>query len=191
MFTKFAATFSPDQEKVKNKEATILLPDARLDRLLQLYGGQSFNQGLYRMLPKQTVASWNGIAEQAFPAFTHRLSCFAVDWLGRIFALDSGRTEAGYPGVLLLEPGTGEALEIPCDIESFHDSELVIYREEALAESFFQQWLEQGGNPPRITQCAGYKVPLFLGGSDTPDNLAITDLDVYWHLSAQLIIKIR
>jgi len=32
-----------------------------------------------------------------------------------------------------------------------------------------------------------YKRPLFLGGSDTTDNLEISDLEVYWLLMGQLI----
>ncbi len=35
--------------------------------------------------------------------------------------------------VLMLEPGTGEALEIPCTIKSFHDRELIENRDAALA----------------------------------------------------------
>ena len=91
----------------------------------------------------------------------------------------------------MFEPGTGEALEIPCNIETFHESELIQYREEALAESFYQHWLDDGGMQPAITQCVGYKKPLFLGGRDTVDNLEVADLDVYWTVSAQLIQKTR
>jgi hypothetical protein len=32
----------------------------------------------------------------------------------------------------------------------------------------------------------GYRVPLFLGGSDTLENLEVTDLDVYWTICGQL-----
>jgi hypothetical protein len=41
-----------------------------------------------------------------------------------------------------------------------------------------------------VTECIGYRVPLFLGGSDTVENLEKVDLDVYWHLHGQLIQKI-
>lgn len=87
----------------------------------------------------------------------------------------------------MLEPGTAEALEIPCNIETFHENELIQYREEALAASFYQQWLECGGLPPAVNQCIGYKKPLFLGGTDTVDNLEVSDLDVYWTIAGQLI----
>ena len=35
-------------------------------------------------------------------------------------------------------------------------------------------------------QCAGYKVPLFLGGEDSIHNLELSDIEVYWSLMAQL-----
>ncbi|MBN3765580.1 DUF1851 domain-containing protein [Burkholderia sp. Ac-20365] len=79
----------------------------------------------------------------------------------------------------MYEPGTGQALEIPCDIESFHDKELVGYRDAVLAEPFFLQWVESGGHQPQYTQCVGYKRSLFLGGEDTLANLEVIDLDVY------------
>lgn len=193
MFEKFEVQFIPENEPAEssNVPTTASLNDFRLGELITLYGGKSFNNGIYRILPFQELSQWDGLVESAFPSFAGRLTCFAIDWLGRIFTLDAGRLENGHPGVLLLEPGTAEALEIPCDIESFHEKELIKYREEALAESFYRQWLDQGGMPPQVSQCVGYKRPLFLGGSDTVNNLVISDLDVYWTISAQLIRKTR
>jgi hypothetical protein len=40
--------------------------------------------------------------------------------------------------------------------------------------------------PLSSSQCAGYKVPLFLGGKDSLENLEVIDLEVYWSLSGQL-----
>lgn len=39
--------------------------------------------------------------------------------------------------------------------------------------------------------CAGYKVPLFLGGSDSVDNLDLQDLAVYVSLSGQMYTQSR
>jgi len=190
MFKTFRSVFAPDEGLV------VVSGDSRsgnveLDSLLTLYGGASFKQGLYRILRADTVARWGQCVCAAFPKFKGRLTCFGVDWLGRVFALDSGRLVEGEPGVVMLEPGTGEALEIPCGIVSFHEVELIDYREEALAESFHAQWRSTGGSPPLITQCVGYKRPLFLGGSDTIDNLELTSLDVYWELARQLLEQTR
>lgn len=32
----------------------------------------------------------------------------------------------------------------------------------------------------------GYKVPFFLGGEDSPDNMEVIDSDVYWTMTGQL-----
>lgn len=61
-------------------------------------------------------------------------------------------------------------------------------REPALAGSFFARWALANPEllPLDVTQCAGYKVPLFLGGKDVLENLEVIDLEVYWSLSGQL-----
>lgn len=82
-------------------------------------------------------------------------------------------------------------LETPCSAESFHEVELIDYREAALAESFFHSWLNAGGSPPLRTQCVGYRQPLFLGGTDTVPNLELTDLNVYWDIAVQLLRQTR
>ena len=34
-------------------------------------------------------------------------------------------------------------------------------------------------------RCAGYKVPLFLGGDDIVENLEDSDMEVYWEVLTQ------
>jgi hypothetical protein len=91
----------------------------------------------------------------------------------------------------MLEPGTGEALEIPVDRTGFHTQELVDEPDAAVAQSFFRQWLAGGGQRPGYDQCVGYRKPLYLGGADDLTNLELVDLDVYWSLAAQLLRKVR
>ena len=67
--------------------------------LIQLLGGSSFSRGLYRVILAGEKREWDSTASKAFPSFAGRLSCFAYDWLGRIFALDSGRLVDGLPGL--------------------------------------------------------------------------------------------
>lgn len=157
----------------------------------ELYSGSSFNNGLYRVHSANQVESWNNVLSEAFPEFSKRLCCFGYDWLGRQFALDNGRVENSEPLILMLEPGTGEALEIPVSFIMFHEDELVNYANEALALDFYQAWLSSGNEAPNINQCVGYKKPLFLGGADDISNLELVDLEVYWELSSQLINKVR
>ena len=91
----------------------------------------------------------------------------------------------------MLEPGTGEVLEIPVSVADFHATELVEQAEAAAAVSFYRLWLSSGGKEPRYDQCVGYKRPLYLGGIDDLSNLEMCDFDVYWSLAAQLLEAVR
>jgi hypothetical protein len=147
--------------------------------------------GAYRLHRPQDVARFTELAADAFPEFGGRIECFGADWLGRQFATDTGRLVAGAPQVLMLEPGTGEALQIPVDRQAFHEEELVQEPDAAAAYSFFQQWLAAGGPRPDYHQCVGYQRPLYLGGVDDVANLEVVDFDVYWTISAQLLAQVR
>ena len=193
MYDLFANGFSRDGElsSVCASSVPIGSPHAGLAELLTRFGGASFDRGLYRIMLPTEREQWTAPLSEAFPQFVRRSSVFAYDWLGRIFAIDSGRQEKDGCGVLLLEPGTGGALEIPCGIRSFHEEVLIHDREAPLAASFHAQWLEQGGKIPSRKQCVGYKKPLFLSGVDLVSNLELVDMDVYWTVSSLLIRKAR
>lgn len=153
------------------------------------FAGCTFGDGIYRIHDSTSGPLALARVIDAFPEFAGRARPFGFDWLGRQFALDSGRREGDEPLVLLLEPGTGEALEIPQTLVNFHDEELVDYRDAALAESFFRHWRDRNPAvaPLAFDHCVGYRIPLFLGGSDSVDNLEVIDTDVYWTLTGQLI----
>ena len=156
--------------------------------VLRDLGGVSLNGGLYRCHPPAAVHRMTELAVEAFPDFRGRVVCFGVDWLGRQFASDSARRAPdGGHLVLLLEPGTGEALEIPSSVVGFNETGLVDYAEPALARSFYEAWRAQSGDsdPLGTHECVGYIVPLFLGGSDDLSNLQRTDLETYWTLMGQ------
>lgn len=147
--------------------------------------------GAYRLHRPEDIARFTRLAEKAFPDFAGRIECFGADWLGRQFATDTRRQVNGITQVLMLEPGTGEALEIPADQAGFHKAVLVDQAEAAVAYSFFSGWLDSGGSRPNYSQCVGYRLPLYLGGADDVTNLELTDLDVYWTISAQILSKVR
>lgn len=153
--------------------------------------GKSLNKGLYRLHKVDNIKKWNSIIIQAFPEFKGRITCFSFDWLGRQFALDSGRIENGQPQILMFEPGTSEVLEIPCDFIQFHEEEIPNYHEACLASEFFLQWISKNPNGIKDNECVGYKVMLFLGGEDTIENLEKSDLEVYWEICSQLIQKAK
>ena len=152
------------------------------------FAGASFGGGLYRVHDDQTGPRGLALIAEAFPEFAARVSPFGYDWLGRQFAVDSGRIDAGQPQILLLEPGTGEALEIPLPFSAFHSEELIEYADAALAAEFFRAWVasDRQSLPLGRDQCVGYRVPLFLGGQDVVENLELSDIDVYWSICGQL-----
>lgn len=166
-----------------------LPPEAMDDDLaacLRELGGKTFEHGLYRLFRSDQVSEATQNMAAAFPELAERILVFGYDWLGRHFALDSGRLAGSKRLVLMLEPGAGEAMEIPVPIVQFHNEELVEYRDEALAFSFYKEWRKLDPSPIPHDKCVGYKIPLFLGGADTIDNLEVTDLDVYVSLCGQL-----
>lgn len=192
MFESFQRNFERDPFNERAPECEIPRPDIpELHELLARFGGASFQEGLYRVIHPAQLDEWQTRICSAFPEFEGRITCFGFDWLGSTFALDAKRPEDGLHGVVMFEPGTGEALEIPANLLSFHDSGLLEFGEAALAISFYTKWRESGGVAPNFDQCIGYKKPLFLGGSDEVDNLEATEVEVYWHLIGQLIRKAK
>lgn len=164
-----------------------LLASVGYRELAGRFAGCSFEDGIYRIHDAATGPRGLAWLAESFPQFASRACPFAYDWLGRQFATDSGRLEGDESLVLLFEPGTGEVLEIPFSFAAFHE-QLDDLREPALAQSFFASWAKANPDllPLHVAQCAGYKVPLFLGGKDTLENLEVIDLDVYWSVSGQL-----
>ena len=151
----------------------------------------TYLDGAYRLHRPEDVGRFTVLAVEAFPQFADSIECFGADWLGRQFATDQRRVIDGEPQVLMLEPGTGEALEIPVDRVAFHAEELANEPDAAAAYSFFKEWLAAGGVRPAYDQCVGYKRPLYLGGRDDIANLEAVDLEVYWTLSAQTLAHVR
>jgi hypothetical protein len=152
------------------------------------FAGASFDRGLYRVHDERSGAQALALIAEAFPEFAARVCPFGYDWLGGQVAVDTARVVAQQPQVLLLEPGTGEALEIPLSFAAFHDVELVEEADAALAKGFFETWSTANGDalPLGRGQCVGYRVPLFLGGQDDVENLEVSDVEVYWSICGQL-----
>ncbi|MFI5729195.1 T6SS immunity protein Tdi1 domain-containing protein [Kribbella sp. NPDC051587] len=142
-------------------------------------------------MTKASATAGQAWVDAAFPEFRGRFEVFGFDWLGRQFATDRARGEALDPEVMIVEAGTGEALEVPVPFSKFHDEELVDYSEEALAVSFYLQWQSQTPSPLEFGQCVGYQVPLFLGGKDQVENLELMDIEIYWDIMGRLRAQAR
>jgi hypothetical protein len=197
VFERFHANFhvtSPRRPEAPRGPSVEGLPDVEgLADLLAADGSATFALGLYRLHRADEIVAWDAIVLAAFPEFIGRVTCaFGYDWLGRHFALDRGRMEGLEPMVVMLEPGTGEVLDMPATFRTFHDEVLVDQGDAALAKSFFDAW--RAANPGVALDhaaCVGYRVPLFLGGVDDLENLEVTDLEVYWSLSGQLRVAVQ
>jgi len=191
MFERFQATFGSRRDALDVGAAWVhprLSHVAGYDAFAREFAGASFGGGLYRVHDDLTGPRALAFVADAFPEFAQRVCPFGYDWLGRQFAVDSARVLSGEPQVLLLEPGTGEALEIPADFCAFHDNEMVDHVDAAVALGFFTSWSRS--NPDQLplprSQCVGYKVPLFLGGADAAGNLEVSDIEVYWTVVGQV-----
>jgi hypothetical protein len=193
MFSAFESHFRRDANlsRPQNNISIESSNDLQLKELLLRFAGVSFNNGLYRVMSPDIIVLAKSFVAEAFPSFSNSVVSFAYDWLGRMFALDANRREGNLPAVVMFEPGTAEALEIPCNLLTFHEIELIRYREAALAGDFHKQWLAKNRIMPKYDQCIGYKKPLFLSGQDTVENLELANLDVYWTLCGQLIQSTR
>lgn len=191
MYKNFCKYFGINEKAINSTVENIGSSMNGFEELLEAFGGQSFSKGLYRIHTAASAKKWNSIVTEAFPEFEGRITCFGYDWLGRQFTLDNQRVENGQQQVLMFEPGTGETLEIPCNIVQFHEEEIPEYNDSCLASDFFKEWVSKNKNEIKISECVGYKTMLFLGGEDTIQNLKKGDMDVYWSICSQLILKTK
>lgn len=180
-----ALTLTATDADTRSYEANLLDPELTRRNV----AGATFNNGLLRF----HNATSGALAQQnLFEFFGERaseLTPFAVDWRGRHFCrvhidgqdmamrTDSAFNEASpiadyatTVAYMLDDPGASELLE-----------------ENAMAEAF--QTLHIFGL--RFTDCVGLKVPAFLDGAETVDNLEVNDLDVYWTFNAQVYNQVK
>lgn len=156
------------------------------------WAGTAFASGLYRVHDARSAEDAASLVAEFFTDGTHRYQPFAFDWLGRQFAFDTEQAPWDGQGVFLLEPGSAMVLSIPVNFVDLHDEELVDEQEAALAVSYFDEWrsasaVEEVG----LLDCVGYRVPLFLGGADTVDNMSLVDWRVYWDLTGQIYRQVK
>ncbi|MFE4542366.1 T6SS immunity protein Tdi1 domain-containing protein [Arthrobacter sp. NPDC056727] len=182
MYEKFTAGFHVTAGAARSPEPS----SDRLTELFARFGGCTFDRGLYRVHDQTSSRRASQWVSDAYPEFKGRLVCFGFDWLGRQFALDPLRGSASEFEVAMLEPGTGYAMEVPVAFSDFHDQALEEYRDACLAPATFEDWITQTDRDLDFSECAGYKVPLFLGGKDELGNLEVSDMAVYWSIMGDL-----
>lgn len=146
------------------------------------YNGMSLGNGILRIFRDEDIEKWRRIITETYPEFVFCTEPFAFDWLGRCFAIDLRNGSRG--NILLIEMGTADVLEIPSSFLDFLEEGLPLNHEACLASSFFDEWKKSNRDDLQYDKCAGYKIPLFLGGSDTIENLELSDMEVYWYVCA-------
>lgn len=160
---------------------------AGYDELWSQVGDAPLCDGLLRLVDAESGRNASSFVREGFPELSTRAVPFAVDWIGRVVAIDLGRP----PGLLLIEPGSGQAFEIDESFHDYFDIDLVDDPMTLLESNLFGAWRNAGGLIPTNGQCVGFKVPLFLGGRGDVPNMEVTDLAVYWDVSAQLWAQAR
>lgn len=153
-------------------------------------GFGSFASGLIRFFKPgrmEALSSWTVIGKQRVPMPVHsRLLPFASTWHGDLFCFDTGLAQNRHFTICMLEPGAGRLLKIARTLEQFIGETLIREPEPALVPQFYQQWKLAGGSRPTLAQCVGYRIPLFLSGADTVENLELINQEVYVSLCGQI-----
>ena len=118
---------------------------------------------------------------------SNRIRPFGYDWMGRFFCLDGARVIKDEPAVLLLEPSSQNAYEIPATLIDFYDGILIENAEQALEVELFEEWRSKNERINlSMPECVGCRVPLFLGGQFCLENLELIDLKLYWNIVSQI-----
>lgn len=183
MFERFLTRYPLPEGSIGDVwEAKSLLGTPGYVELARRAAGLPLCGGLLRFADARAGESATEFIREGFPGLAGRAVPFAVDWIGRVTALDLARQ----PGLLLIEPGSAAAFEIDESFVGFFNLDVVDDPDLFLAAELLRLWQAAGGDIPGVGQCVGFKVPLFLGGVGSAANLEMTDLEVYWSFSAQL-----
>ncbi|WP_421742688.1 T6SS immunity protein Tdi1 domain-containing protein [Cellulomonas sp.] len=195
MFERFSEKFGP-LAVGGNSEFWFSPPLAQVvgyTEIASISAGTPLGGGMFFLLSASQGDAAQEFISTGFPKTALRATPVARDWLGRVFAVDAERKAAGLEDQLLflIEPGSGGVFDVDYSFKDLLDVGFVDDPDTYLARDFFEEWLSSGGVVPDANQCVGFTKPLFLGGSDSIENLDIVDLEVYWSLCAQLIEATR
>lgn len=170
-----------------NEYVDFTYSDNPYEDFLSCLGGKQFGNGIFNTFSHQNVLKWNNIVADAYPMLRDKFKLFGYDWLGRCFGID---LRSASNNILMFEIGTGDVLRIPCSFEDFLNNEIPKYPDACLAQSFFEEWMKNLERQLVYGRCAGYKVPLFLGGADETSNLEDSDMEIYWSVMTQVKLSI-
>src|SRR5689334_24294074 len=127
-----------------------------------------------------SAASALRMVREMFPDLED-VSFTAVDWMGRHYLETNGM-------VVVFDPGTAEALGY--DYPTLEEA-LAAAPDELLRTDLFAEWQARNPPPPGEGQCVRYRLPLFLGGADSVENLEAVNLEVYWSIHGQIWLQVK
>lgn len=156
---------------------------------LRNFGGMQLNGGLFNVMKVGEILKWEKLAGEMFPDMKGAFRLFAYDWLGRFFGIDL-RKGAGRD-ILIFDPATLEISAISCTFKDFVNKLIPERSDLYLLSESYDNWVKYSGAALPQNSCVGYKVPLFLSGEESFDNMEASDLDVYWTLMAQLANSVQ
>jgi hypothetical protein len=189
MFEKFINNFEVtiSQNEENDKELLNLNPDS-LFELLELHGGKTLNNGLYRVHTFKSSIQWASIIGQYFNGHKSKIYPYGFDWMGRQFCISRDCNKLQ----IMFDISTIEYFELEQELELLHDEDFVNETESMLSSDLFIQVLKFCNRESiEYNECLGYKVPLFLGGADNIENYSIIDIEMYWDMQYQLYEKVR
>ena len=145
------------------------------------FEGRSFGGGVFKVVERADIPKWKeDILGLCLRRSEDGFRLFGYNWLGQFFAIDD-------------QEGKGHVIIIDTDTTAYTDMGFLEYLNDELPENperslhvtQYGEWVASHG-PVDPGECVGYKVPLFLGGDDSPDNMEVIDMDVYWTMTGQL-----
>lgn len=146
-----------------------------------------YNHGIYQIVTSVESVELGVMIESVFPTVAGKIVPFAVDWMGRVFAIDSSLCDLHEAATVtcfdLAEPSS---FTTNANFDDFHNSVAVDMTDELLNINQLHQWTASHSLPEDGVSCIGYKIPLFMGGLDEIDNMELSIRSVYLHLLTEL-----
>lgn len=151
-----------------------------------------YNDGIYTIISREVAGNLLPLVESVFPYSKGQIDIIAVDWMGRVFAVDASEKDASGLSMVscfdLAEPGS---FCTDSNFDEFHEQVAVDRQYALLNMNQYEDWIKGNAPPSDGVSCVGYKVPLFLGGEDCLDNQELLDRSVYLHILAELYQSVQ
>lgn len=151
------------------------------------FGGMQFGKGLFTVFNKVDALDWQRKLEKAFPEYKGTFRLFGYDWMGRCFAVPTGNEDK----IIVFDPGVFDVYEVSLGFLDFVNKAIPMSTNECLSSDAFISWQQAFEEELGSGRCVGYKVPLFLGGKDEPDNFELIDMSGYWYMIIRAGMKFR